>query len=68
MKRQQKRSNDSKSTNMQKTQVTEGPMTRSKTKELAKQSQLQKLYSNLVENSAQNNCAQQTSVHKKKMH
>jgi hypothetical protein len=37
-------------------------MTRSKSRELAKKDQPQKLYANVVKNSAQNNRAQQTSV------
>jgi hypothetical protein len=61
----EKMSNDNKNTNTQKTTVKEGPMTRSKTKELAKQNPPTKLYSEVLKNSAQNICAQQNSVHNK---
>jgi hypothetical protein len=59
----EKRSNDTKSTDTQKTQINEGPRTRSKIRELAKQNQPQKLYSNLVKHGVRNNFALQTSVH-----
>ncbi len=48
-----------------KTPVKEGPITRSRTKELEKQNQPKKLYSEVLKNNVQNICAQQNSVHNK---
>jgi hypothetical protein len=48
----EKVTNNNKNTSTQKTQVNEGPMTRLKTKQIAKQNQQQKLYSDVVKNSA----------------
>ena len=58
-------SKDNKNTKIQRTPVNEGPITRSKTRELEKLNQPKTLYSDVLKNSAQNICAQQNSVHNK---
>jgi hypothetical protein len=61
----EKMSNDNKNTNTQKTPVKEGPMTRSRTKELEKQNQPKIFYSEVLKNRVQNISAQQNSMHNK---